>query len=229
MKWASLFCIIASLQTPFAAWADSHKPTLLITSFEPFMGASVNRSSKVSHALAKILANQFEVHECLAPVIYDQGFEVAKKCLLELPKKPDLIISLGEGSPCDQVNLETLAKNIDNSWATDNAGQTRTQNTIIKNEPAAKSFKFFNSQIQDILISVPEIKRSIKRSKDMGDFVCNNLAFHMTTYLENYTAPRIPYTFMHVPSHQCGLEGMGVKATATAIARFLNRINLKGN
>lgn len=199
------------------------KPLLFITSFDGFGGETINNSNLVSAKLARMLSEKYEVSECLVPTIYDEGFQHARDCLTKLPRKPSVVLSMGEGSSCEHVDLETQTQNLDYTYAPDNAGRMRTGTVIIQNEAKLKTFNFFNDQTKSIV----NLNSNIHFSYDMGNFVCNNMGFNMTTYLENYTSPRIPYTFIHVPPHTCKMKnGLSVNQSAQAISKLFLELTI---
>ncbi len=219
LLWFFTFTILnaAPLSSVFAQTEPPpEKPIILITGFDPFGGATENHSFQVAQQLKPLLAQHYDVYPCLVPTRYDQDFLAAQQCLLALPRKPDLIISLGEGASCGQVNLEQATWNEDSDSLADNAGVTRVRHTIIPNEPSKKKIRFYSQQIKSWLRTIPEIKLT----HSIGNYVCNNLAFHWVTYLENYSAPPIPFAFMHVQTHDCGDD----LTTAPAIASLIEKL-----
>jgi len=195
----------------------TERPLVMITFFDPFDGSTVNNSKFVAEGLKIKLKESYDIELCNIPVIYDHEFDVAKECIKNLSRAPHLIISMGEGGPCTQVSLETLTQNLDSTDMADNANVTHLDQTIIPGEPRSKAISFLDSDIQGILQDIPEIQLS----HDMGNYVCNNIAFHMVTYLESLAAPKISYTFIHVPSNQCD-DGLSVDGASTAIAKLLS-------
>jgi pyrrolidone-carboxylate peptidase len=113
------------------AFADG----ILITTFDPFAGRPENRSQAVGKIVQQKLAREgFEVTLCNLPVVYDAGAQAARKCYAEMARKPDVVLSLGEGS-CE-TRIETRAYNLDDTpKLADNSGQLRKAQMILKKGP----------------------------------------------------------------------------------------------
>jgi len=153
----------------------------LVTYFEPFNKRRINNSKNIALELKRINPNLDLIE---LPVIYDECFSFLKKHL-ESSNGYDFILSLGESSKDSIIRIETRSENLDNCKIKDNAGELRENRKI---DEEASDFL--------ILENIPKIKKSylFYYSKSIGNFVCNNLAFHCQRNLKT------PYFFIHIPS-----------------------------
>jgi len=151
----------------------------LITYFEPFNKRNTNNSKNIAFELEGINPD-LDLLEL--PVIYDECFNSLSNYLRK-PNSYDLIISLGESSKDSKVRIETQSQNLDDCKIEDNAAELRKEKRI-------------NEEVSDFLIfkNIPKIEESdlFYYSKSIGNFVCNNLAFHClnnlkTPYFSTYS------------------------------------------
>jgi len=154
----------------------------------------------VAEALGDRLKNIYEVKICILPTVYDEGATQAKRCFDEMQRPPQYVVGLGEGS-C-KVRIETAAQNFDNTEIDDNWGNLRTGSPIIEGAPYWKTLSLSPSELlQDIN---EEDVQKIRVSTDMGNFVCNNTAYHLATEWNKESDPK--YTFIHIPPSRCSPE-----------------------
>jgi pyroglutamyl-peptidase len=186
----------------FAASASASQ--IVLTAFEPFGGDPVNNSAEVASRLAVLLrdaapAGKIEVKLCILPVEYDRGARVALDCIGNA--RPDLVLSLGAGS-CE-IDFETRARNRDDTFAPDNAGVLRTENSPII--PGAPEYLALNAPMRDLYLKSPHRDSLGNLSEDAGAYVCNNTAYWLA---HEFAGPDSPtrYGFIHVPPTTCAPE-----------------------
>jgi pyroglutamyl-peptidase len=195
---------------------DSQLPPykVMLTSFDPFGGSASNNSQPIVAQLVKMAATigpNITIETCNLPVVYDLGAQTAMACYNKL--KPDAVISFGEAA-CS-IRIETAATNLDNTpGAPDNAGNERTDSPILANGPERSGFNF---PVEAMFCTLPANGANVDVSRSPGNFVCNNVAYHMSQSLE----PNVPFTFIHVPNSQCANKQKDPVANAKTIATML--------
>jgi pyrrolidone-carboxylate peptidase len=220
--WRFLVTFFFWTLSPLGAMGAQH---LMVTAFEPFNGANINRSLDTANALKKELAlSGIVVDICVIPVEFDVAAQKAEACYQSFNPKPTAALSLGEGD-CS-IRMETAAQNRDSaSGAPDNAGNIRTRQVIEKNGPPSIAFGSF---VVDMYCSLPfSVRDRINISDSPGGFVCNNTAFHLGNYFRQL---KVPYTFIHVPNNTCsGNDGLAVEAgrNIAAMVQDLLTFNFK--
>jgi pyroglutamyl-peptidase len=189
---------------------------VMLTSFDPFGGSAANNTQPIVaqlQTMAAAIGPNITIETCNLPVVYDVGAQTAMDCFNKI--KPDAVISFGEAA-CN-ILIETAATNLDNTpGAPDNAGNERNGTPIVANGPARSGFDF---PVESMFCTLPADGASVLVSRSPGNFVCNNVAYHMSQNLEPLN---IPFTFIHVPSSQCPANVKDPVANAKTIATMLS-------
>lgn len=169
--------------------SDGRK-TVLLTSFLPWSNRTVNNSMLVTDRLAPLLRNRgFNVQVCTVPVIWDKSALAAIDCFREMPVKPDLVVSFGEGG---SEHIAMGARNKNNT-VKDDTGAERPSDKIDRNLPKYLDFSLPGSvSFKDALKSAG-VKFELK--KNPGSYICNNISFRLQNYLE---PQGVPFFFTHV-------------------------------
>ena len=183
----------------FTAQAAS-RPTVLITSFEPFQGPT-NSSQGVAAELARLNGpgSAIEYVFCTLPTEYERSFKVARGCYEALKTPPAAVLSLGQST--DKLKVETLARNRDDDFMSDNAGVKRSGAVI---EPGGPDELKLTLPIEEMLCATgqfghADVARVVTPSITDQTYVCNDLAYRFARHL----APRhVPFGFMHVPDQK---------------------------
>jgi pyroglutamyl-peptidase len=188
---------------------------ILLTSFDPFGGSSVNNSQPIVKLLAEqasAMGVNVVVSTCNLPVVYDQGAAVAMQCVEQ--NKPDIVVSFGEAE-CS-LRIETAATNLDNTPdLADNAGQVRVNTPILASGPARSGFMF---PVQAMYCALTSASAPVEVSVSPAAFICNNTAYHLSQEL---TAKGIPFSFIHVPNSRCSAEQADPATNAQSITQML--------
>jgi pyroglutamyl-peptidase len=189
---------------------------VMLTSFDPFGGSSANNTQPIVAQLKTMAATigpNITIETCNLPVVYDVGAQTAMDCFNKI--KPDAVISFGEAA-CN-ILIETAATNLDNTpGAPDNAGNQRAGTPIVANGPERSGFDF---PVEAMFCTLPSDGANVLVSRSPGNFVCNNVAYHMSQNLEPLN---IPFTFIHVPSSQCPANVKDPVTNANTIATMLS-------
>jgi len=189
MKLTFTFIIILFSQSLMAK-------SILLSGFDAFN----NKKENNSQVIAKLIKKEFEgtditVEYCQLRTVYNKSSDTLKDCFHSLKEKPDFVISIGEGF-CDRISFETMAFNEMDSKTPDNDGVVYRRTSIDQNGPSRKRLSLNLNNIRNRLSRAD--RKFVRMSKKIGSFVCNNLA-----YLVNSELDETPYTFVHVPHHEC--------------------------
>jgi pyroglutamyl-peptidase len=227
VKRAALAVVVAAL-VPLAVPANGQqggqdtpppvtKRRVLITAFEPFEGREENNSMRIAAVMKAHpeLFQDIELTVCTLPVVYDEAAKKALACLDAMPEKPDAVISLGE-TGC-KIQLETSAGNQDNGFGPDNAGNIRSNHTIIEGGPARIGYDLPMQAMYCTLTA--EQRKAVEPSTTMN-YVCNNTAYNLASKLRG---TGIQFGFVHVPTtaSYCGAAS-DPDSNARLIAQMMN-------
>ena len=149
---------------------------ILLTAFDPFGGDSFN-------------AAQYAVENCRAP----EGFELCKmivptvfglaaeKVAEEIERlRPDVIISVGEGSARHMVTPERIGINVMDARIPDNAGCRPVDEKIAADGPDAY---FSMLPIKAMVERMTTAGFAAEVSNSAGTFVCNSLMYGVLHYV----------------------------------------------
>lgn len=172
---------------------------ILLTAFDPFGGDSFN-------------AAQYAVENCKAP----EGFELCKmivptvfglaaeKVAEEIERiRPDVIISVGEGSARHMVTPERIGINVMDARIPDNAGYQPADEKIAADGPDAY---FSMLPIKAMVERMTAAGFAAEVSNSAGTFVCNSLMYGVLHYVNThfYESAQGNYHpiagFIHVPA-----------------------------
>lgn len=163
---------------------------LLLTSFEPFLGETVNPSEKLIQAIHTDPENSW-IDTLVLPVSFKRAPEVVFQSLNL--KNYDFILMLGQAGGRAQISLERAALN----WVeTDHPDQSGyTPKTGLIDSTAEKAF--FSTWPLHKLKKELELKKiPVEISFSAGAFVCNYLYYKITAEL---SLMKKPCLFVHVP------------------------------
>lgn len=191
--------------------------SILLSGFDAFN----NNKDNNSQIIAKILQKKFQgsditIHYCQLRTVYNKSSETLQDCYHSLAKKPDYVISIGEGF-CDRISFETMAFNEMNSQTADNDGVILYRRRILEDGPSKVRLSL---NLKTIRSQLPRQDRKfVKMSKKIGTFVCNNLA-----YLVNSKFDQTPYGFIHVPSYNCKNQNDKRKRSIEILTKTINNL-----
>ena len=193
------------------------KPSVMISYFDAFNGASFNNSGRVANELARRLnttESPLTIKLCPLPTVFDKAYGQLENCQKALADKPVMVISLGE-STCE-LKLETIVINNDKSHGPDNEGVNRNNTRIISDAPSLLGLHYPLPQMYCGLS--PKERKSVEISKNAGSFVCNNTGFQMSYYY-----PEILYGFVHVPAHNCLFLRKKTEVAITQLEKMIQK------
>lgn len=162
------------------------KNKILVSAFKPFLGSLTNPSELILHEL-----NIVGIDKQLLPVDFDRAFLELKK-RIDL-NNPEIVIMLGQGSSRDEIHLEKVALNWNESEYPDESENHISMGPIDDLDPELAIMTSFpvNSLYQKMKTHTEHIKISFSA----GTYVCNNLYYKV---LSSY--PMIKSIFIHVPN-----------------------------
>ncbi|MBT4920978.1 MAG: NUDIX domain-containing protein [Euryarchaeota archaeon] len=202
---------------------------ILVTGFEPFGDHKTNISMDILENVPEILTisdpwqnyrdkklsnQQIFVEKMVLTVDQNGSNAIAKR--LEQGEVWDAIIHLGLCDSCDQIRLETTAKNVLDMRISDNSGR------MVKDSKLGDSDILANDALIQRL-SYPPIKY-ITKSNDAGSFICNETYYQTllalsTKHLQN----RIQCCFIHLPSE----DRIPAAESLTSLYQIFSRLFFK--
>jgi pyrrolidone-carboxylate peptidase len=191
---------------PTLTWGKS---LILVSYFDPFGGARINNSEKISEELNKFFQTNPEVdlRPCRLSTVFDKSMMQLEACYKNLGAEPKLILALGE-SDC-RLKAEILGRNRDHTYYPDNEGNERKNALILPDGPEEIGLKY---PLKEMYCALEKWqRRGVKISNDAGSFVCNNIAYRFSL--------KYPETFfglIHVPRNNCrGIERLNSTVITT--------------
>jgi pyrrolidone-carboxylate peptidase len=202
--------VIIGIALPGSAFAL--KRTIVLTAFEPLHGQRINNSQVVATGVQELLRSNpnVDLKVCILPVVYDVASQVAIRCMNQLPKPPDLVISLGEGPWA--IKLETVTFNYDNDQMQDNRGQVRLRHIIDSSGPEAMRATLPLAKMHCAASPYVPTESSWVSFK----YVCNNTGYLLSRF---FATQRIPFGFVHV--NHSGFNG-SIDAVIQAMDAMIN-------
>lgn len=170
-------------------------PTVLLTGFDAFGGASLNPSWLAAQALH---GRQIAGHRVVAarlPTVFDTSLQALRDLLMA--HQPALVLCVGVASGRSALSLERVAININDASLADNHGAQPVDTPVIARGPAA----YFSTLPLKAMLQVLR-RRGLPAevSQTAGTFVCNHVFYGLMHALA--TQPGLHGTrggFVHVP------------------------------
>lgn len=216
-------------------------PRLLMTGFEGFLGRTRNPSWDGLDAIrqgpdAGLLAPLGPVSILRLPVRYGEAERLLAEAVASL--RPEALVMLGmHGGPdsggrgAKSFYVETLAHNLDDSKAPDNAGEVREARPIAAGMTPDAALPA-TLPADWLLPALSGAGFACHESRDAGRYLCNHLFFCALRLAETYS-PRPLTAFVHVPPSEEMREGSlpadQFPVAYAALARaVLDRIGVHG-
>jgi len=169
--------------------------TTLLTGFNRFGDLEVNPRQLIVESLAerpRTLTNVNLVAEVLPTEFIGAGNRISQ---LIRQHRPEMVVCLGLGAGLGEIHLERVALNLDDGGMPDNAGVSRTGQSIVPDGPLAYQSTLPLVQMREALRQ-RGIPASI--SNHAGTYVCNHVF-----YLARHEIERLGIGsmcgFIHVP------------------------------
>jgi len=179
---------------------------VLLTSFEPFGGMSVNSSLEIGREIARRPPPGVELEWLVLPVVAGACVEQAWSRIVQM--RPGLVLALGQASGASALRLECRGVNENDFGIPDNDGQRLVQKPSVSGGPALYSTSARLGRVARAL-SWHEVQVQI--SVSAGRFVCNHLYFGLLHRAA--TAAHTHQTaFVHLPLLDGQVAGESVPA-----------------
>jgi pyroglutamyl-peptidase len=170
-------------------------PTVLVTGFDPFGGASINPSWMAVQALHGRQVGGHRIVGAQLPTVFGHSLEVLRDLLHR--HRPDLVICTGQAGGRAALSLERVAINVNDARIADNTGEQPVDTPVIAGGPAAY---FTNLPIKAMLATLLAEGINAEVSQTAGTFVCNHVFYGLMYELA--TRKELSHTrggFVHVP------------------------------
>jgi pyroglutamyl-peptidase len=174
------------------------RPTVLITGFEPFAGATRNPSGEIATALdGQVIAGA-----TIRGVVLPTAYAASERALAAAIKgvQPDIVLALGVFEGRRTITPERVAINLDAAPVADNAGDLRPDQPI---RPAGPAAFFSRLPVRAMAEAITAAGLPAGISLSAGTFVCNHLFYEL---MGMTAGTPIRAGFVHVPA----LPGMGL-------------------
>jgi pyroglutamyl-peptidase len=163
---------------------------ILVTGFEPFSGSTLNPSQLIVAALAESQLSEKLVLEVL-PVEYERAATRLEQLIAQ--HDPHTVVCIGQAEGRASISIETRAQNLDDANLADNAGDTRSSQTI--SNPGAPELPT-TLPVDALLAQLSSAGIPAESSSSAGTFVCNHIFYVMQQLLEGTD---VRSGFIHVP------------------------------
>ena len=179
--------------------------SILLTSFEPFDGASTNPSWEAVSRLPEEIAGH-AVHRLQLPTVFGQAAELLQAEIARL--RPQVVICCGVANGRTAVTPELVAINYRFARIADNAGQRFSGVPIDAAGPAACMTRL---PVHDMIAALQATDIPAQLSLSAGAYVCNDVYYALLRCEKNFGHSGL---FIHVP----GTDAVDTERTARAIA-----------
>ena len=167
-------------------------PTVLLTGFAPFEGATTNPSWQAVRALRnrRIAGHRIVAREL--PTEFGASLKVLRAAIRDT--KPRLVLCVGLATGRERISLERVAINVDDACIPDNAGAQPVDVAVVEDGPAAY---FATLPLKAMLVALREAGIPAEVSQSAGTFVCNHVFYGLMHALRR--RPAVRAGFIHVP------------------------------
>jgi pyroglutamyl-peptidase len=170
-------------------------PTVLVTGFDAFGGATLNPSWMAAQGLHGRQIGGHRVVGAQLPTVFGRSLDVLRDLLLR--HRPALAICTGQAGGRAALSLERVAINVNDARIPDNAGNQPVDTPVLAGGPVA----YFSSlPVKAMLASLLGEGINAEVSQTAGTFVCNHVFYGLMHELA--TRPELRHTrggLVHVP------------------------------
>jgi pyroglutamyl-peptidase len=154
-----------------------HRPTILVTGFEPFGGSAENPSAVLAGHLVASGHPEATVVGGVLPVVGGTETDSARHALDRLidTHRPEAVICFGEAHVRGEVSVERVAVNLRDYRIADNAGRSAADEPVVPGSPDAW---FATLPVNEIVAKLRAEGVPAGRSLTAGTFLCNEVMFH---------------------------------------------------
>jgi len=168
-------------------------PTVLVTGFEPFAGATVNPSAEIAKRLEGRRFGEAEIRTAILPVQHVSA--AAAVGALLAAHDPLAVVHLGLAGERAQIALERIAINVMDYSIPDNEGFQAVDQRCVAEGPAAYFSTLPLRAVQTALLAagIPAYL-----SATAGTYLCN-FVMYTTLHALGARRPAPPAGFIHLP------------------------------
>ena len=171
------------------------RPTVLLTGFDAFGGASLNPSWLAVQALQGRQVLGHRVVAAQLPTVFGASLKTLDALLAE--HRPALVICVGQAGGRSAISLERVAINVDDAPIDDNAGARPVDAPVYPGAPAAY---FTGLPVKAMHAALQQAGIKVEVSQTAGTFVCNHVFYGLMHALATRRAlRRTRGGFVHVP------------------------------
>jgi pyroglutamyl-peptidase len=175
--------------------AVGRTPTVLVTGFDPFGGASANPSWMAVQALHGRMVAGHRLIGAELPTVFGRSLQVMRDLLHH--HHPALVICTGQAGGRAALSLERIAINVDDARIEDNEGARPVDVPVVAGGPAAY---FTTLPIKAMLESLIAEGINAEVSQTAGTFVCNHVFYGLMHELASrHDLKRTRGGLIHVP------------------------------
>jgi len=166
---------------------------VLLTSFEPFDGQSVNSSLEVGRAVAERPPPGVDLAWLTLPVVAGVCVDRAWECVENW--NPALVLALGQAAGTSVLHIEVQAVNLHDFDTPDNAGRQPRNEPIESDGPACYQTTL---DVHRILAELRARNLPAALSSSAGKYVCNHLLYSLL-HRAARNGRTHPTGFLHLP------------------------------
>ena len=170
---------------------------LTVTGFGPFHKIETNASELIIRQLPSMIDpnDGFRLSTRVFPVIYQSASEHISETIRET--SPDILIMLGVSRAAKELQLESVARNLDNSNVPDNQEIVR-MNRIINPNDAPDEYRS-QLPVDSFVNELADLGIPARVSYYAGGFLCNHYYYLAHEYLTNNSID-CDCLFVHLPN-----------------------------
>ncbi len=196
---------------------------LTVCGFGPFERVEVNPSETLIHNIniRCDYRQQFELSTHVFSVAYKNAKERIETVIDDT--QPDIFFMIGVNQNAQTLQLEKIAKNIDNCATPDNQGTTHVEQAILT-EDAPQSY-VSDLPLEDMITRLNADHPIATISEDAGGYICNHYYF-MANWILNTRQSHCKCLFIHIPMLPSTHQGfaMSIDVVAQSILTIANMI-----
>ena len=171
-------------------------PTVLVTGFDPFDGATINPSWEAARALNGQAVGGHRVVAGQLPTEFARSLP-ALQALLQA-YRPALVVCCGLAGGRPAISLERVAINVQDARIPDNAG-TQPVDEPVAPEAGAPAAYFTTLPVKAMRRAMQQAGIAAEVSQTAGTFVCNHVFYGLMHHLARRGPQGARGGFIHLP------------------------------
>ncbi|HUF39783.1 MAG TPA: pyroglutamyl-peptidase I [Anaerolineales bacterium] len=186
---------------------------ILLTGFEPFGEVEANPSQRVVDALVADGVAGVELAVGVLPVSYASAGGCMRRLIRE--NRPDHVLALGLAAKSEEIRIERVALNLDDSSSPDNDGVLREGDPILADGPPA----YFSAlPLTGLKGALESAGIPVRISNHAGAYLCNHVYYAAAHEVEQLGLPsRAVFIHVPLPAELGGPAGLSMDAIERAV------------